>query len=162
MSQKNVGTTIKTAYLDALKERVLVFDGAMGTTLQTMNLTEDDFGGKHLVGCNDCLVLTSPATIEKVHASFLEAGADVIETDTFRANRLTLADYGLQERTLELNIAAARLARRTADRFSTPKSRVLWRVPLVLPASLSPPTTLKCPISATTRWQKYSASKRRA
>ncbi len=121
MSQKNVGTTIKTAYLDALKERVLVFDGAMGTTLQTMNLTEDDFGGKHLVGCNDCLVLTSPATIEKVHASFLEAGADVIETDTFRANRLTLADYGLQERTLELNIAAARLARRTADRFSTPK-----------------------------------------
>ena len=121
MSQINAGTTIKTAYLEALKERVLVFDGAMGTTLQTMNLTEDDFGGKHLVGCNDCLVLTSPATIEKVHASFLEAGADVIETDTFRANRLTLADYGLQERTLELNIAAARLARRTADRFSTPK-----------------------------------------
>jgi len=121
MSQENAGTTIKTAYLDALKERVLVFDGAMGTTLQTMNLTEADFGGKHLVGCNDCLVLNSPAAIEKVHAAFLEAGADVIETDTFRANRLTLADYGLEDRTLELNIAAARLARRVADSFSTPE-----------------------------------------
>ncbi|HPS33319.1 MAG TPA: homocysteine S-methyltransferase family protein, partial [Anaerolineaceae bacterium] len=98
MSPDDAGITIKTAYLDALKERVLVFDGAMGTTLQTMNLTEADFGGKHLVGCNDCLVLNSPATIEKVHTAFLEAGADVIETDTFRANRLTLADYGLEER----------------------------------------------------------------
>ncbi len=121
MSPDDAGITIKTAYLDALKERVLVFDGAMGTTLQTMNLTEADFGAKHLVGCNDCLVLNSPATIEKVHTAFLEAGADVIETDTFRANRLTLADYGLEERTLELNSAAARLARRAADRYSTPE-----------------------------------------
>jgi len=121
MSQDKSKFTRKTAYLDALKERVLVFDGAMGTTLQTMNLTEADFGGKHLVGCNDCLVLNSPDTIAKVHSAFLEAGADVIETDTFRANRLTLADYGLADRTLELNIAAARLARRVADSFSTPE-----------------------------------------
>jgi 5-methyltetrahydrofolate--homocysteine methyltransferase len=71
MGQGNAVTTKKTAYLDALKERVLVFDGAMGTTLQTMNLTEADFGGKHLTGCNDCLVLNSPATIEKVHTAFL-------------------------------------------------------------------------------------------
>lgn len=121
MHSTNAEIKKKTAYLDALKERVLVFDGAMGTTLQTMNLTEADFGGRHLVGCNDCLVLNSPATIEKVHAAFLEAGADVIETDTFRANRLTLADYGLEERTPELNTAAARLARRAADRYSTPE-----------------------------------------
>lgn len=120
MSLDISGITRKTAYLDALKERVLVFDGAMGTTLQTMNLTEADFGGKHLVGCNDCLVLSSPETIAKVHAAFLDAGADVIETDTFRANRLTLADYGLENKTLELNTAAARLARRVADGFSTP------------------------------------------
>jgi len=139
MSQDKSKFTRKTAYLDALKERVLVFDGAMGTTLQTMNLTEADFGGKHLVGCNDCLVLNSPDTIAKVHSAFLEAGADVIETDTFRANRLTLADYGLADRTLELNIAAARLARRVAD---------------------SLPMIRKCRISAMTSSRMFSANRR--
>jgi len=111
----------KTAYLDALKERVLVFDGAMGTMLQSMKLTEADFGGKALVGCNDALVLSSPEVIASVHRAYLEAGADVIETDTFRSNRITLADYGLADRVIELNRAAAQLARRVADSFSTPE-----------------------------------------
>ena len=115
----------KTAYLDALKKRVLVFDGAMGTMLQSMKLTEADFGGKDLMGCNDALVLFSPEVITSVHRAYLKAGADVIETDTFRANRLTLADYGLADRVIELNRAAAQLARRVADSFSTPKNRAL-------------------------------------
>ena len=110
----------KTAYLEALNQRVLIFDGAMGTNLQAMNLTEVDFGGKQLVGCNDCLVLSSPESVAKVHRSFMEAGADVLETDTFRANRLTLADYGMADRTIELNRKAARLARGVADIYSTP------------------------------------------
>ena len=109
----------KTNYLDVLKERVLVFDGAMGTMLQSMKLTEADFGGKDLVGCNDALVLFSPEVITSVHRAYLEAGADVIETDTFRANRLTLADYGLADRVIELNRAAAQLARRVADSLHT-------------------------------------------
>ncbi len=111
----------KTAYLDALKERVLVFDGAMGTMLQSMKLTDADFGGKALVGCNDALVLSSPDIIASVHRAYLEAGADVIETDTFRANRITLADYSLADRVIELNRAAAQLARRVADSFSMPE-----------------------------------------
>lgn len=108
-------------FLEALKTRVLIFDGAMGTSLQTMGLTEKEFGGKELVGCNDALVLFAPEVVERVHRSFLEVGADVIETDTFRGNRLTLADYHLQDRTIELNKAAASLARKVADEFSTPE-----------------------------------------
>mgnify|MGYP002779351515 CR=1 FL=1 len=113
----------KSPYLQALDERVLVFDGAMGTSIQTYHLSADDFGGKELEGCNDYLVITRPDVIEAIHSSFLEAGADVLETDTFRSNRLTLGEYGLGERVREINIAAAQLARRAADRFSTPEKR---------------------------------------
>ena len=107
-------------YLDALAERVLIYDGAMGTSLQAMNLSAQDFGGPQYEGCNDVLVLTKPEAVEEVHRSFLEVGVDVIETDTFRANRLTLADYGLADKVLEINRAAAALARRLADEYSTP------------------------------------------
>src|SRR5690606_27979687 len=96
-------TTKKNAHLDALDKRVLVFDGAMGTTLQARNLTAEDYGGAHLEGCNDALILHSPEIVHDVHRAFLQAGADVIETDSFRSNRLTLADYGLQDRVIELN-----------------------------------------------------------
>src|SRR5690606_3407399 len=98
---------------------VLVFDGGMGTSLQAFNLTSQDFGGPGLEGCNDHLVLSRPDVVEAVHASFLEVGCDVIETNTFRANRLTMREYGLQDRIVELNREAAALARRVADRFST-------------------------------------------
>ncbi len=110
---------LDSMYLEELKNRVLIFDGAMGTSLQTMNLIAEDFGGEKLAGCNDYLVISAPWAVEKVHCSFLEAGADVIETDTFRSNRLTLAEYGLAERTYEINYAAALLARKIADEFSS-------------------------------------------
>src|SRR5690606_33897585 len=77
-------------YIDALSRRVIVFDGAMGTSIQSYDLTADDFGGTELNGCNDYLVVTRPDVIEEIHSSFLAAGCDVIETDTFRSNRLTL------------------------------------------------------------------------
>jgi 5-methyltetrahydrofolate--homocysteine methyltransferase len=106
-------------YLDALQERVLIFDGAMGTSLQNQDLTAEHFGGEQYNGCNDYLVMTYPQAVEQVHRSFLEVGVDVIETDTFRANRLTLGEYGLGDQTLEVNHAAASLARKVADEFST-------------------------------------------
>jgi 5-methyltetrahydrofolate--homocysteine methyltransferase len=105
-------------YLDALNERVLVFDGAMGTSLQKMNLTAKEFGGERFNGCNDYLVISYPQAVEAVHRSFLEVGVDVIETDTFRANRITMKEYGLQERVIEINRTAAALARRLADEYA--------------------------------------------
>jgi 5-methyltetrahydrofolate--homocysteine methyltransferase len=105
-------------YLDALEKKVLVFDGAMGTSLQNQHLTAEHFGGEKYNGCNDYLVISYPAAVEKVHRSFMEVGVDVLETDTFRSNRLTLGEYGLGERTNEINVAAASLARRVADEFA--------------------------------------------
>ena len=111
----------RSAFLETLGERILVFDGAMGTSVQARELSADDFGGPALEGCNDYLVLSRPDVIREIHASFLEVGCDVIETDTFRANRLSVAEYGLQDRILEMNRTAARLAREVADDFSTPE-----------------------------------------
>jgi methionine synthase (B12-dependent) (EC 2.1.1.13) len=111
----------KDAYLRELDKRVLLFDGAMGTMLQLQKLTAADFGGEHYLGCNDYLTLSSPETVARIHKAYLEAGADVVETDSFRANRLTLADYDLADKTYEINYAAAQIARKTADEFSTPK-----------------------------------------
>jgi len=108
-------------YLEILKQRVLVYDGAMGTNIQALGLSAADFGGPGLEGCNDHLVFSRPDAVEHIHASFLEVGCDVVETNTFRSNRLTLREYGLQDRVVELNRAAAALARRVADRFSTPE-----------------------------------------
>ncbi len=106
-------------YLDALKHKIIVFDGAMGTNLQTQELTAAHFGGEKTNGCNDYLVITYPQAVEKVHRSFLEVGVDVIETCTFRANRLTLGEYGLSDQTQAINKTAAVLARRLADEYST-------------------------------------------
>jgi 5-methyltetrahydrofolate--homocysteine methyltransferase len=106
-------------YLDALEKKVLVFDGAMGTSLQLQNLTAEHFGGEQYNGCNDYLVISYPEAVEKVHRSFLEVGVDVLETDTFRSNRITMKEYGLQDRVIEINETAARLARRLADEYST-------------------------------------------
>ena len=111
----------RDAYIKELEKRVLIFDGAMGTMLQLQKLTAADFGGERYSGCNDYLVLSSPQTVSRIHKAYLEAGADVVETDSFRANRLTLADYALADKTHEINFAAARLARNAADEFSTPE-----------------------------------------
>ena len=114
-----VPTASDSPYLAAIGERVVVFDGAAGTWLQEQNLTMEDYGTPELEGCPEILVETRPDLIERMHSEYLEAGADVIETDTFGGMRATLGEYGLAERTVELNRMAAELARRVADRYST-------------------------------------------
>ncbi len=99
---------------DALRQRILVLDGAMGTMLQTAGLTADDFGGGSLEGCNEHLNLTRPDVIRHVHAAYLEAGADVISTNTFGCAPWVLGEYGLAERAYEITLAAATLAREVA------------------------------------------------
>lgn len=116
-------TASTSPYLAALADRVLVFDGAMGTSIQRYDLSASDFGGEKLEGCNDYLVITRPDVIEEIHASYMAAGCDVLETDTFRSNRITLREYGLQDRVREMNVAAASLARRVADRFAEQDGR---------------------------------------
>ena len=103
------------AYLDAARQRVVIFDGAMGTSLQMAHLTADDFGGPALEGCNEALVLFRPDVVSDVHRSFLDVGVDVIETNAFGAFRVVLAEYGLEDRVEEINLAAARLAREAVD-----------------------------------------------
>lgn len=107
------------SYLDAIEQKVIVFDGAMGTSLQTQNLSAEHFGGERFNGCNDYLVISYPEVVETVHRSFLDVGVDAIETNTFRANRITMAEYGLGEHVLKINITAASLARRLADEYSS-------------------------------------------
>jgi 5-methyltetrahydrofolate--homocysteine methyltransferase len=110
--------TLKNSrYLDALADHVVVFDGAMGTSIQKLNLATADFGGEKLWGCNDYLVIVKPEVIRDIHASFLQVGCEVIQTNTFRSNRITLRDFGLAPRVGEINRAAASLARQLCDRF---------------------------------------------
>ena len=108
-------------YLRALAERVLVYDGAMGTNIQRHNPTPEDFGGKALEGCNDHLVLTRPDIIQSIHESFLAVGCDVVETCTFQSTPHRLREWGIEEKAHELNVQAARLARAACDKFATPK-----------------------------------------
>ncbi|MBS1876713.1 MAG: methionine synthase [Acidobacteria bacterium] len=108
------------ALFDALDSRILVLDGAMGTMVQQRNLTAADFGGPHLEGCNENLVVTRPDVILDIHRAYFRAGADMVETDTFGGTPLVLAEYGLEEQAHQLNVAAARLARQAAEEFSTP------------------------------------------
>ncbi len=100
---------------DAIRDRVLVLDGAMGTSIQARNLTDEDFGGPELDGCNENLVLTRPQIIEDIHKEFIQAGADIIETNTFGGTPLVLAEYDLQDKADEINKVAAELARKAAD-----------------------------------------------
>ena len=121
-------------FLSELKRRVLVYDGAMGTNLQKHNLKAEDFWGKE--GCNEILVLSRPDAIRGVHAAFFEAGCDVIETDSFGSTNIVLAEYGLEDKVRELNLAAARLARSVADEYSTPEQ------PRFVAGSIGPTTKL--------------------
>jgi 5-methyltetrahydrofolate--homocysteine methyltransferase len=107
-------------YLAALADRVLVYDGAMGTNIQRHDPTPEDFGGKALEGCNDNLVLTRPDIIQSIHESFLAVGCDVVETCTFQSTPHRLKEWGLEDKTRELNVNAARLARAACDKYSTP------------------------------------------
>ena len=116
-----------SAYLSALADRVLVFDGAMGTNIQLRHPTAEDFGGKALEGCNDHLVLTRPDIIQSIHESFLAVGCDVVETCTFQSTPHRLREWGIEDKTRELNVAAARLAR-IAQLFEADTGRLLPKV----------------------------------
>ena len=114
--------TIKP-YLAELQKRVLIYDGAMGTSLDLYDLTADDFGGEAFFGARDYLALTRPDIIEAIHTSFMEAGVDVLETNTFQSTRMRLHEWGLADKTREQNLQAARLARSVADRFQAQDGR---------------------------------------
>jgi len=136
--------------LDLLDRRIVVLDGAMGTMVQGLELADEAIWRgerfKHhthpLKGCNDLLALTKPEAIEQIHYEFLKAGADIVETDTFTATSLALADYGLEGVVHDLNVAAARCARRAADRAEADDGQPRWVAgsigPTTKTASLSP------------------------
>jgi 5-methyltetrahydrofolate--homocysteine methyltransferase len=108
------------ALTELLAERILVLDGATGTWMQAQDLTAADFGGSELEGCNENLVITRPDVVRRMHADYLAAGADIVETDTFGGTPLVLAEYGLADKAIELNRRAAELAREAAAAASTP------------------------------------------
>ena len=110
------------AFKQALTERILLLDGAMGTMIQRHKLGEADYRGERfadwpsdLKGNNDLLVLTQPDIIRGIHTAYLDAGADILETNTFNATRVAMADYGMEELSYEINVAAAKLARAATD-----------------------------------------------
>ncbi|MCA6584865.1 MAG: methionine synthase [Pseudanabaena sp.] len=115
---------------------VIVFDGAMGTNLQVQNLTAEDFGGVEYEGCNEYLVMTKPEAVARVHRDFLEAGADVIETDTFGGTSIVLNEYNLGHLAYELSKKATELAKSVAAEFSTPEK------PRFVAGSIGPTTKL--------------------
>ncbi|HEY4432970.1 MAG TPA: homocysteine S-methyltransferase family protein, partial [Candidatus Cybelea sp.] len=110
-------------YLSELARRVLIFDGAMGTQLMALELSASDFGGAPRAGCNEVLVLTRPDIVRTIHESYLAAGADVVETDSFTGSRIKLDEYGLGEQTYEINFRAAAIAREACDAFSMTQRR---------------------------------------
>ncbi|WP_138493469.1 methionine synthase [Paenibacillus pinistramenti] len=111
----------KPSLAERMKEKILILDGAMGTMIQQENLSPDDFGGEQLDGCNEMLVLTRPDVISRIHEQYLEAGADLLETNTFGATSVVLAEYDIPDKARELNTAAARLAVEAAKKYSTPE-----------------------------------------
>jgi len=108
-----------SSFLETLKERIVVFDGAMGTNLQVQNLTLDDFGGLRFEGCNENLLITRPDAVENVHTAFLDVGCDVIETNSFNGTPVDFAEYDMADQAYDMNVRAASLAKRIASDYST-------------------------------------------
>ena len=106
-------------FLDLLKEKIIVFDGAMGTFLQSLNLSIDDWGGPNFENCSENLLYTRPDAIETVHKSFLDVGCDVIETNSFGGSEVVLTEFGIADKTYDVNKKAAELAKRIASDYST-------------------------------------------
>lgn len=125
---------MSTTLTEQMKKKILIMDGAMGTMLQQANLSADDFGGEEFDGCNEILNLTSPEVIERIHREYFDAGADIVETNTFGATSLVLDEYDLGEKAYEINKSAALLARKAADAVSSPS----W--PRFVAGSMGPTT----------------------
>ncbi|PYT01042.1 MAG: methionine synthase [Acidobacteria bacterium] len=123
-------------FLDLLKEKIIVFDGAMGSNLQALNLTIDDWGGPNFENCSENLLYTRPDAIEKVHTSFLDVGCDVIETNSFGGSEVVLTEFGIADKTYDVNLKAAELAKRIANDYSTKEK------PRFVAGSIGPGTKL--------------------
>src|ERR1041385_4974984 len=121
-------------FLQSIRERVVIYDGAMGTNIQKRNPTLDDFWGKE--NCSEVLNLSRPDIIRDIHADFFKVGCDIVETNTFGATRIVLGEFGLQDRMREINVAAVKLAKEVAQQFST-KAR-----PRFVAGSIGPTTKL--------------------
>jgi 5-methyltetrahydrofolate--homocysteine methyltransferase len=141
----------KQTFTDSLSERILIMDGAMGTMLQRANLTAADFGGEELEGCNENLNLTAPSVIRAIHEEYLQAGADIIETNTFGATSIVLDEYQLGHKAYEINKVAAQLAKQAAEKYSTPG----W--PRYVAGSIGP-TTKSLSVTGGTTFAELSAS----
>src|SRR5437660_5078091 len=124
------------SFLDILRDRIVVFDGAMGTNLHAQDLSVDDYGGPQFEGCPEHLLISMPEAVERVHAGFLEVGCDVVETDSFGSTSIVLAEYQIAELAYELNGKDAQLAKRVAGAFST-KEQPRW-----VAGSMGPTTKL--------------------
>jgi 5-methyltetrahydrofolate--homocysteine methyltransferase len=125
-----------TAFLDLLKEKIIVFDGAMGSNLQALNLTIDDWGGPNFENCSENLLYTRPDAIETVHRGFLDVGCDVIETNSFGGSEVVLVEFGIADKTYDVNKKAAELAKRLANDYSTKEK------PRFVAGSIGPGTKL--------------------
>src|SRR5437868_10402029 len=132
---------------DRLKEKILIIDGAMGTMIQRYKLEEKDYRGerfkdwhKDVKGNNDLLSITQPQIVEEIHTKYLEAGADIIETNTFSSTSIAQADYDMQSLAYELNVAAAKCARNAIEKFASAESKFVAGAigPLNKTLSLSP------------------------
>ncbi|MGX6446063.1 methionine synthase [Neobacillus sp. K501] len=141
----------KAPIKEQLKKRILIMDGAMGTMLQRANLTAEDFGGEALDGCNENLNLTAPAVIASIHREYLEAGADIIETNTFGATSIVLDEYQLGYKAYEINKIAAQIAKKEVDLASTP----VW--PRYVAGSMGP-TTKTLSVTGGTTFDVLAAS----
>ncbi|MBW7477610.1 methionine synthase [Paenibacillus oenotherae] len=111
----------KPTIQEMIKQRILILDGAMGTMIQQVDLGPEDFGGEELEGCNEMLVLTRPDVIRDIHEAYLAAGTDILETNTFGAASVVLAEYDIQDKAREINLAAAAIAVEAARKYSTPE-----------------------------------------
>jgi 5-methyltetrahydrofolate--homocysteine methyltransferase len=123
-------------FLDLLKEKIVVFDGAMGSNLQAQNLTIEDWGGTNFENCSENLLYTKPSAIETVHLGFLDAGVDVIETNSFGGGEVVLTEFGIADKAYDVNLKAAQLAKRLANDYATPN------FPRFVAGSMGPGTKL--------------------
>jgi 5-methyltetrahydrofolate--homocysteine methyltransferase len=126
----------KMKFLDLLKEKIVVFDGAMGTNLMAQNLTLEDFGGANFENCSENLIYTRPDAVLNVHRAFLEVGSDVIETNTFGGNTVVLQEFGIADKAYDVNLRAAQMAKNIANDFSTKEK------PRFVAGSMGPGTKL--------------------